>query len=142
MSVRMAGRTVLDRVSLTIPAGSHVAIVGRSGAGKSTLVGLLLGRHRADSGRVTADGAALAGVALERLRQDTAWVDPSVHLWNRSLLENLRYGSRASDPSEIGGIIGEAQLSRVLEALPEGLQTPLGEGDGLVSGGEGQRVRL
>jgi ATP-binding cassette subfamily B protein len=142
VSVLAAGHTVLDDIHLTIEAGSHVAIVGHSGAGKSSLVGLLLGWHRPAHGCMLIDGAPLAGPRLERLRRDTAWIDPAVQLWNRSFLENLLYGAPTDSPLEVGWVLDQADLRHVLEKLPDGLQTPLGEGGGLVSGGEGQRVRL
>src|SRR5262249_31179036 len=78
---------------------------------------------------------------LEHLRQQTAWVDPAVYVWNRSLLENLRYGNEV-DPNHWGKVCGQADLLSVLEQLPDGMETALGEGGGLVSGGQGQRVRL
>lgn len=142
VSVRAAGHTILSEIDLTIKPGSHVAIVGPSGAGKSSLVGLLLGWHRPATGQVLVDGAALDNPHLEQLRRETAWIDPAVQLWNRSFLENLRYGAPADSHLPVGWAIEQAHLRRVLEALPDGLQTPLGEGGGLVSGGEGQRVRL
>jgi ABC-type bacteriocin/lantibiotic exporter with double-glycine peptidase domain len=141
-SVVVAGHTVLREINLTIPAGSHVAIVGASGAGKSSLVGLLLGWHRAASGRVLVDGVELDDSELDRLRPHIAWVDPAVHLWNRPLAENLRYGLPDGPSMTIEGAVEAAELSRVIQRLPHGLETPLGEGGGLVSGGEGQRVRL
>lgn len=141
VSVRAAGHTILADISLEIPAGSHVAIVGPSGAGKSSLVGLLLGWWRPASGEVLVDGEPLAG-RLEELRKATAWVDPAVHLWNRSFYENLRYGSSNGNARPMMQVIETAELRRVLERLPEGFETCLGEGGGLVSGGEGQRVRL
>jgi ABC-type multidrug transport system fused ATPase/permease subunit len=142
VSVRAAGHMILQSIDLTITAGSHVAIIGPSGAGKSSLVGLLLGWHRPVSGRILIDGEPLDGLRLERLRREIAWVDPSVQLWNRSFLENVRYGAQADSSLPIGWAIEQADLRGVLERLPDGLQTPLGEGGGLVSGGEGQRVRL
>jgi ATP-binding cassette subfamily B protein len=142
VTVRAAGQTILRAVDLEIAAGSHVAIVGASGAGKSSLVGLLLGWHRAAAGRVLIDGEPLDAALLDRLRGETAWVDPAVQLWNRSLVQNLLYGARDGSPTALGDVIGEADLYGVLQRLPDGLQTPLGEGGGLVSGGEGQRVRL
>jgi ATP-binding cassette subfamily B protein len=142
VTVRAAGQTILRAVDLDIPAGSHVAIVGASGAGKSSLVGLLLGWHRPAAGRILIDGEALDAGLLDRLRGETAWVDPAVQLWNRSLVQNLLYGVRNANPAALGEVIGEADLYSVLQRLPDGLQTPLGEGGGLVSGGEGQRVRL
>jgi ABC-type bacteriocin/lantibiotic exporter with double-glycine peptidase domain len=142
VSVQVAGHTVLEEIDLRIEAGSHVAIVGPSGAGKSSLVGLLLGWHRPAHGRILVDGAPLQGPRLERLRRETAWVDPAVQLWNRSFLENLLYGTSTDSALSVGWALAQADLRSVLETLPEGLQTPLGEGGGLVSGGEGQRVRL
>jgi len=131
VSVVAAGHQVLRDINLSIPAGSHVAIVGASGAGKSSLVGLLLGWHRAASGAVLVDGVELDESRLDQLRAHTAWVDPAVQLWNRPLAENLRYGS--PDTSGIDEVIDAADLHRVIERLPNGLHTPLGEGGGLVS---------
>ncbi|HYU32451.1 MAG TPA: ABC transporter ATP-binding protein, partial [Thermoanaerobaculia bacterium] len=145
VSVRAAGHVILEEVGLEIAPGSQVAIVGPSGAGKSTLVGTLLGWHRPAAGRVLVDGEPLTGERLEGLRRATAWIDPAVQIWNRSLLENLRYGASVGGDGlalPIDQAVRQADLVAVLRKLPEGLQTPLGEGGGLVSGGEGQRVRF
>jgi ABC-type bacteriocin/lantibiotic exporter with double-glycine peptidase domain len=139
--VRIAGHDVLAIDELLLEAGSHVAVVGTSGAGKSSLAGLLLGWREPVQGRVLVDGRPLAGAALAELRRQTVWVDPSVYLWNRSLLDNLRYGSDETT-RPVGAAIEEAALDEVLGRLPAGLQTPLGEGGALLSGGEGQRVRF
>ncbi|MCB0138652.1 MAG: ATP-binding cassette domain-containing protein [Caldilineaceae bacterium] len=146
VTVQAGGHVILDDINVTIAPGEHVAIVGESGAGKSTLAGLLLGWHRPANGRVWVNGELLAGERLWALRRLTAWVDPSIQLWNRSLQENLRYGSSKgpafAEEQPIGLALSGADLYTVLERLPNGLQTRLGEGGGLVSGGEGQRVRL
>lgn len=141
VSVTAAGHPILSAINLAIQAGEHVAIVGPSGAGKSSLVGLLLGWHKPAAGQVRVDGALLDGERLQVLRNETAWVDPAVQLWNRSLLENLMYG-QVRDETALTVLIERADLYGVLARLPQGLQTTLGEGGGLVSGGEGQRVRL
>ncbi len=133
-----SGHTILHQITLHIEAGTQVAIVGPSGAGKSSLIGVLLGWLKPSSGSVRVNGAPLDYLTL---RRSCAWVDPAVHLWNRSLLANLTYGSSGS-LAEAGGAIDRALLRHVLENLPDGLQTKLGEGGALVSGGEGQRVRL
>ena len=138
VSVEASGHTILSKVDLAIKAASHVAIVGPSGAGKSSLVGILLGWLKPNEGGVWIDGEPLD---YARLRASTAWVDPAVQLWNRSLLTNLTYGGSDNAPP-VAEAIDTAMLHGVLESLPEGLQTKLGEGGGLVSGGEGQRARF
>ncbi|MGH9721232.1 MAG: ATP-binding cassette domain-containing protein [Bryobacteraceae bacterium] len=142
-SVRFAsaGHTILEDLSVRIDPGEHVAIVGASGAGKSSLAGLLLGWNRPSDGEVRVDGEALGGMSLSRLRRSTVWISPQVQLWNRSLFDNLQYGADdggvASD-----AVLDEAELTSVIEKLPQGMQTPLGESGRLLSGGEGQRVRF
>lgn len=142
LTVRAAGHTILENITLRLEPGSHVAVVGPSGAGKSSLVGLLLGWHRPAAGQILIDGQPLTEQYLLHLRRQTAWVDPAVQLWNRSLLNNLSYGQPLTPDLPIGTVIEQADLISLLEKLPTGLQHPLGEGGGLLSGGEGQRVRL
>ena len=142
VTVNAGGHPILEEVTLSVPAGAHVAMVGPSGAGKSSLVGLLLGWHRPREGTVRVDGVPLDGQRLAELRRRTAWVDPSVCLWNQSLYRNLCYGSDGQLAMPIGQLTEAADLRQLLEELPDGLQTDLGEGGALVSGGEGQRVRL
>ena len=139
VSVRALGQTILREFSLSIEPGAHVCIIGPSGAGKSTLAGLLLGWHFPSTGTVLVDGLPLDAILLESLRSETAWVDPNVHIWNRSLAENLAYGVRSDS---VGQSIDTAGLLSLIEKLPHGLQSGLGEGGSLVSGGEGQRVRF
>ena len=141
VSVRVAGRMVLEEIDLALSPGGHVAVVGPSGAGKSSLLGLLLGWYRPAGGRILVDGDPLNAEILNELRAHTAWVDPAVQLWNRTLFENLLFGANPGtvpDP----GLLRSAELHELLKKLPAGLQTSLGESGGLVSGGEGQRVRL
>jgi ATP-binding cassette subfamily B protein len=141
VAVRASGHTILEDVNVEIPSGAHVAIVGPSGAGKSSLVGILLGWWQPASGRVLVDGEPLEG-RLEQLRRSTAWVDPEVHLWNHTFFENIRYGTTGGAGRPMAQVIQTADLRRVLEKLPDGFETRLGEGGAMVSGGEGQRVRL
>jgi ABC-type transport system involved in cytochrome bd biosynthesis fused ATPase/permease subunit len=141
VGVVAGGNPILHALDLEVPAGQHVAIVGASGAGKSTLLGLLLGWHRPAGGELRIDGRALDEATLAGLRQVTAWVDPAVQLWNDSLLHNLEYGDQEAH-ARLPETLECAALGEVLERLPGGLQCVLGENGGLVSGGEGQRVRL
>jgi ATP-binding cassette subfamily B protein len=141
VTVRAGGHTILDDIHLSVESGRHVALVGPSGAGKSSLAGLLLGWHRPEAGRILVDGEPLDASRLDCLRTETSWVDPTVRLWNRPLAENLVYGCHGPAVA-MSEVLDAADLLEVLQRLPEGLQTPLGEGGGGVSGGEGQRVRL
>lgn len=138
VSVMAGGHTVLRDVELDVAAGEHVAVIGPSGAGKSTLLGLLLGWHTPAMGRRLVEGMPLDGEALSRLRERTAWVDPSVRLWNRSVITNLLYGSEAA---AIPAAVEDASLRAVIDALPAGIETALGEEGRMLSGGEGQKVR-
>lgn len=142
VAVRAAGHTILEDFDLEIAPGTHVAIVGPSGAGKSSFVGLLLGWHRPSAGVIRVDGVELEGGAASRLRRQIAWVDPEVHLWNASCLDNLGYGAKPEELPALGEVVEKSELMDVLSRLPEGLQTPLGEGGAALSGGQGQRVRL
>ncbi|MCB9793581.1 MAG: ATP-binding cassette domain-containing protein [Alphaproteobacteria bacterium] len=141
VSVVAGGRPILHEIELAVAAGEHVAVVGRSGAGKSTLLGLLLGWTRPASGQVQVDGAPLVPA---RLRPRVAWVDPAVQLWNASVLDNLRYGLADADPgaTPLGELLDTLELRSLIEGLPEGLRSEIGEDGGLLSGGQGQRLRL
>ena len=142
VTVVAAGQKILQDICLRIQPGEHLAIVGPSGAGKSSLFGLLLGWHRAEEGSVLVDRQPLSESRMRQLRRETAWVDPAIQLWNRSLLENVRYSSRSESSSALGPLLERTDLTKVLARLPDGLQSPLGEGGARLSGGEGQRVRL
>lgn len=141
VEVVAAGRTLLSDVNLRIGSGDHIAIVGASGAGKSTLLSVLLGWLSVTNGRILVDGQPFDATRLAMLRQQTAWVDPGIQLWNTHLIGNILYGSQ----ERIDHLGDAAELSDVLELLerlPDGFKTQLGEGGAKVSGGQGQRVRL
>lgn len=138
--VRVDGRELLRELALTIAPGEHVAIVGASGAGKSTLLSLLLGFIEVGEGALLVNGRALDPARAAALRTRTAWLDPSVQLWNRPLLDNLTYAGKAQ--ADLSGALSSADLLSVLETLPAGMQESLGEGGLRVSGGQGQRVRF
>ncbi len=141
VQVQAGGHPILHDISVNITAGEQIAIVGSSGAGKSSLVGLLLGWYHPADGIVLVDGELLQGERLQTLRRETAWVDPAVQIWNRSLRDNLYYGTHGVAES-FQTIIEQADLLEILEKLPDAEPMSLGESGGLVSGGEGQRVRL
>jgi ABC-type bacteriocin/lantibiotic exporter with double-glycine peptidase domain len=141
VTVIASAQPILKEINLKIEAGNHVAVVGASGAGKSTLLGVLLGWHKVANGHVMIDGRLFDENELDALRGATAWIDPTVHLWNASMLENLRFGANAG-LTDIRQRIAEADLESLIHRLPNGLHTPVGEGGRSVSGGEGQRLRF
>lgn len=142
VGVQVAGHSVLEDCTFTVASGEHIAIVGVSGAGKSTLMGLLLGWYRPASGEVRVNGELLTADVLAQVREHTAWIDPAVQLWNCNFLGNLCYGLKPADEIDLPDVMVKSSLKEVLARLPEGLQTLLGEGGALISGGEGQRLRL
>jgi ABC-type bacteriocin/lantibiotic exporter with double-glycine peptidase domain len=142
VTAQAGGHALVRDITLEIAPGSHIAIVGRSGAGKSSLAGLLLGWRKPSSGMLLVDGVELCGARQDQLRRHTAWIDPTVQIWNRSLLDNLRYGLAGASGISMADVLERVDFTSMLEKLPDGLQTMLGEGGALVSGGEGQRVRV
>ena len=142
VTVVAGGHVILENLDLSIKPGEHIAVVGLSGAGKSSLASLLLGWHKPQSGTVMVDGAPLDAERLSQLRHHTAWIAPEVHLFQASLLDNLNYGNGSDSTGRVGLAIQGTDLLSVLERLPNGLQTALGESGAMVSGGEGQNVRI
>ncbi|MFM9107339.1 MAG: ABC transporter transmembrane domain-containing protein, partial [Chloroflexota bacterium] len=136
------GRPILDRLSLEIPAGSNVAIVGQSGCGKSTLVGLLLRFHDPGSGRVLLDGADLREFAIASVRGQAGIVFQETFVFNSSLRENIAVGRTGASDAEIAGAAEAAHLGELIASLPAGLDTVLGERGVRISGGQRQRLAI
>ena len=126
--------TTLRDCSKRFDAGKKYAIVGKSGCGKSTLLELLGGSLRPSSGHLLVDGRA--GCV-----PDAAWVHQNVFLFDDTLRENIVLGGTFTD-KQIGSALRLAGLGEVVAALPDGLDTPVGEGGGRLSGGERQRVAI
>ncbi|MEU6024768.1 thiol reductant ABC exporter subunit CydD [Micromonospora sp. NPDC047134] len=136
-------RTVaLREVSLTIRPGERIAIIGPSGAGKSTLLGLLLGFVTPTRGRVTVGGVDLAEADLDGWRRQVAWVPQRAHLFAASLADNIRLGTPEASATAVEKAVTDAALDEVIAALPDGLDTLLGERGHGLSSGQRQRVAL
>lgn len=142
VDVEVAGKLVLQGLNLVVEPGEQIAVVGSSGAGKSSLVGLLLGWHTPVAGVCLVDGKPPTGEHLQKLRLHTAWVDPEVRLWNKTVWQNIKYGNGPEMEQLTHELLAKSELYPVVEHLAQGLQTTIGEGGGMVSGGEGQRIRL
>ena len=137
--LKLADEALFSNLNLSLDAGEQVAVVGPSGAGKTSLLSIILGLYPLDKGVLLLDGAAPGFDDLKALRQQTVWVSADVQLWRNSLLYNLQYGSGEPLSEQM---LEEAELLSVIERLPEGMASSLGEAGRLVSGGEGQRVRV
>ncbi len=132
---------VLDGVSISIPAGAHVAIVGPSGCGKSTLLRLVLGLEDPQSGIVSFDGRDLSALDRSSVRRQIGSVMQSSALMPGSIRENVDLG-RGLSASEIWQSLADADVAGDVEAMPMGLATAVVEGGGTVSGGQRQRILL
>lgn len=139
---RGPGRDVLHDVSVEIPPGSRVAILGASGAGKSTIAALALRVIDPDRGRITLDGADLRTMPVERLRGRIALLDQATHLFADTIEANLRIGRRDAGEAEIWAALETAAIADWVRAQPDRLGTWLGEGGTRVSGGQGRRLAL
>lgn len=136
------GRPALDRIRLTIPAGSRVAVVGPVGSGKSTLAHLIAKIYAPPPGTIFAGGEDLASVPAERVRAGVAFVPQEAFLFSRPLKENVALSRPGASEDEILEAVRAARLAADLSALPQGLDTVVGERGFTLSGGQRQRATL
>jgi len=135
------GAVVLSDVELAFGRGTHVAIVGPSGIGKSTLVEAVA-RMRDYTGEIRLDGCSLDEFSEAELRQRVAFIGQRPHLFAGTIADNIRLGRPDACHTAIQAAAKRALVTRFAEALPLGLETPVGEGGLGLSGGEAQRVAL
>lgn len=135
-------RPILKNVSFTIPSGEKVAIVGTSGSGKSTILRLVFRFYDVSSGRILIDGQDISKVSIESLRKHLGIVPQETPLFNDTILENIRYGRIDAKDDEIMSMIDKVQLHDLITALPEGMNTIVGERGMMISGGEKQRLAI
>jgi ATP-binding cassette subfamily B protein IrtB len=142
VTFRHGRRTVIDDVSLSVPAGQRLAVVGPSGAGKSTLLQLLARFYDVDAGAVRMGGVDVRAIDTEVLMAQIAIVFQDVYLFDGTIEENVRLGRPDADDAEVRAAATAARLDEVIERLPGGWATNVGEGGALLSGGERQRVSI
>ncbi|MDO5614459.1 MAG: ABC transporter ATP-binding protein [Paracoccus sp. (in: a-proteobacteria)] len=135
-------RPILRDIDLTIRAGETVAFVGPSGAGKTTLLALLPRFYEPTSGRITVDGLDLPQMQLHSLRRQIGLVSQDVFLFGGTLRENIAYGRLGATDDDIRTAAAQAQLTSLIDSLPEGLDTVVGERGVMLSGGQKQRVAI
>ena len=137
-----AARPILKDVSLTIPAGQRLAVVGHSGSGKSTLVRLLFRFYDIDSGQILIDGQDIRSVTQQSLRQAIAIVPQDTVLFNDTIYYNIAYARPDARAEEVSAAARMAHLENFISSLPEGDQTIVGERGLKLSGGEKQRIAI
>jgi ATP-binding cassette subfamily B protein IrtB len=142
VTFRHGDRTVLDDVSLSVPEGQRLAVVGPSGAGKSTLLQLLARFYDVDAGAVRVGGVDVRAIDTEVLTARIAIVFQDVYLFDGTIEENVRLGRPDASDAEVRAATTAARLDEVIERLPDGLATNVGEGGARLSGGERQRVSI
>ena len=132
----------LKGFDLTVRPGETVALVGPSGAGKSTVFRLLLRFYDPQAGQVLVDGVDVREADPEEVRARFAWVSQEAPLFSGSALENIRFGREDVSLEEAREAADRAQALTFLDALPQGLETPLGERGRSLSGGQRQRLAI
>jgi ATP-binding cassette subfamily C protein CydD len=137
-----AAGPALDGLTLEIPSGATLALLGPTGSGKTTATSLLLRWIEPSDGRILVDGHDLAGTSPEAWRRRVAWVPQRPRLFHATLRENLLVARPGATRDEIEDALERAALGGLVSALPLGLETPLGESGERLSGGEAQRVAL
>ncbi len=133
---------VLQDLTLHIPAGQKVGIVGKSGSGKTTLTRLLLRFDDISKGKLTIDGQSLGDVSQQSLRQAIAYVPQEPLLFHRSLRENIAYGKLDATDTAIIRAAKQAHALEFIKKLPQGLDTIVGERGVKLSGGQRQRIAI
>lgn len=136
------GAPVLDGVSLVIPAGQVVALVGASGSGKSTLADLLVRQLDPEAGRIRLDGHDIRELSLSDLRRHVAVVEQAPFIFHTTIAENIRYARPAATDERVREAAAAAALAPLIERLPDGLDTVVGERGRQLSEGERQRVAV
>lgn len=136
------GRPVISQLNLSIAPGESVALVGPSGAGKSSMVNLLPRFYDVTSGHVLIDGKDIREYTLASLRQQIGIVQQDVFLFDGTIRENVLYGRLDASEAEVEEAIRAAKLDQVIEQLPDGLDTAIGERGVRLSGGQKQRLSI
>ncbi|EKZ3755306.1 ABC transporter ATP-binding protein [Listeria monocytogenes] len=136
------GKNVLNHINLSIKAGETVAFVGPSGSGKTTICNLLPRFYDVSAGEITIDGENIKRFTLPSLRAQIGVVQQDVFLFSGTVRENIAYGKLDASDEEIEHVVKLAHLSKVIEEMPDGLDTIIGERGVKLSGGQKQRLAI
>ena len=142
VSFSYGAESILEGVSLEIPKGQVIGIVGKSGSGKSTLLKLFMRFWDAGNGRVEISGRDIAGINTADLRDMESFMTQETHLFHDSIRNNLRIAKLSATDAEIEAACRKASIHDFIMGLPQGYDTPVGELGDTLSGGERQRLGL
>ncbi len=142
VSFSYGAKTILDRVSLQIPQGRIIGLVGKSGSGKSTLLKLFMRFWDIDSGKVEISGRSIREINTSNLRDMESFMTQETHLFHDSIRNNLRIAKLDALDADIEAACRKASVHDFIMSLPQGYDTPVGELGDTLSGGERQRLGL
>jgi len=142
VSFAYEGAAIFDNLSLHIPAGSTLAIVGSTGGGKSTLVRLLTRVYDPQSGRILLDGTDIRDLPLDLVRRSVGYVPQEAFLFSETLAENITLGVPDASAEAVSAAAQRSQLAADLEQFPAGFNTMIGERGVTLSGGQKQRTAI
>lgn len=135
-------KPVLHELNLHVDKGQTIALVGESGAGKSTILNLVIGFNFATDGVVTIDGHDMRDIDLRSYRKHLAVVPQTSILFSGTIRDNITYGIDDFDEESLNKVVDAANLRDLIDSLPDGLDTVVGEHGGKLSGGQRQRVSI
>ncbi|KAH8812546.1 iron ABC-transporter-like protein [Xylogone sp. PMI_703] len=135
-------RPILKNLTLTIPAGQKIAVVGPSGCGKSTILKLLFRFYDVQEGRILIDDQDIREVNLESLRKAIGVVPQDTPLFNNTIMHNIQYGDMSASQERVLAAAKRAKIHNIIETMPDGYNTMVGERGMMISGGEKQRLAV
>jgi subfamily B ATP-binding cassette protein MsbA len=135
-------KLALDQLSLRIPSGERLALVGKSGSGKSTITSLIAGFYSKTSGEIFLDQIPIEQIPLASIRKNIALVSQDVRLFNNSVLFNVAYGETTPDLNRAEKALSDAHALEFVSSLSEGIHTQLGQNGVKLSGGQRQRIAI
>jgi ATP-binding cassette subfamily C protein len=142
IEVHYDGRSLFDRASFEIPAGQITAIIGASGAGKTTLIDLVTGLIEPEAGEVRVDDVPLASLDLRSWRREIGYVPQEMLLLHDSIRVNVTFGDPEISDAQVEAALRDADAWEFVSALPDGIDSSVGERGTLLSGGQRQRIAI
>lgn len=141
LSFRYGERQILNNISFEIRSGDKIAFVGETGSGKSTVIKLLTGLLKYDEGEILLDGESLAGISLEALYRRMTYLSQEAPVFDGTVKENVVFDRNIPD-TEVRKVLERVELLSLIDELPNGIDTQIGEKASSLSGGERQRLAL